>query len=367
MSAINPSTENAVVASDPTSDIASPIQSIVNSLESLKLLVAISIPVGIGVAAIHELAFFDAIGLPVPWQFAAIVPIPLMELLRVALWSALFTAFLFTITIALYYFFVTIWHVFSVYFNAVKNTDSGISPFGEPPVWFSKYVNALALGKCAKTIQSGKEKFLLKLNAERSQAAYSLIRIFIVLGTITVLFQIALPFGSLLMAYVSPRAPLVDLVVKLVVTVLSLAGVMYSILWSLGLSKGQVFVYGRSNWRAYSALSIGIFLSAYELGYNSGLEIVESEQGKLSENNLVKISGAVCMPLTNPQLLRSYSNGYLLFSTNQLGWLPVEKGACWSIPLRPKQFRIWTVTPTFLDQPIDSFSFRVKRSYSEKY
>jgi len=344
-------TANDSLISHPASDV--PVSSPINfsDLDMWKRAGALSIPLGIGIAAVHELAFFDAIGLPESWQFAAVIPIPLSELLRITLLSILSAAIGLTLFLALKYFLLIVWHIYRRYFHRLGSVPSGT-------LHESTYISAWA----AQLHQNISTYTQLRPFGEHWNWPAKLGHVIAVIGVLSIIIGAIKPGVPLLLDWVFPANTLVKGVVSLVAGAFAIAVSLSLILWALGLSPRGMFSLQLSKVQALLLAAI-LFLSVvYGSGYESGLRVQGLLPGMADGRLSLDIDGSKCKLFHNPVLLRSYSNGYLLLSDGRLGWLPAGDGVCWTAKLYPKRFRTVNVTPTLFGEPLSFMSFPVFRS-----
>lgn len=329
------------------------------------MLSALAIPLGFGIAVIHEFGYFDALGLPQAWQFAVILPIPLSELLRIIVLAILmvvtglslvvfliFTAF--PLTFILGKCLILLFHELT---EAIPGAQKLFANAHEK--W--------------KEICRRDEIIMPHVTTEQANPYVSflastlllLVRIFLLIGLLKLLGRLVLP-GILLILDKVYGLPSTSYILFLgIFFTLSFALFLYAALWVISgkrprgiflpaLSKIQNFAL------LFSWLSIGIFCIAFDVGHDAGLMAQGIYQGEYNERQTFAVDKQ-CASLNNPTLLRSYSNGYLLLSEGQLGWMPVDDGPCWTISLHPVKLHPVMITPTWLGKPIDSMKFRVFR------
>lgn len=331
----------------------------------LKPILTIAVPLGVGIAAVNEFAFFEAVGLPDSWQFAAVLPIPLTELLRFAVVSALLTAVSLVFVLGIYYYIVANYHLFG---RCLKRLSDQIGV--NPRQAARESINVLLLtdiGIKAKNVYF----YTINLRKIRSDGeSWRMHEIIMRCATFALFSLAALDVGRvmipLVLDWLFPARNLASALIGLVAYILWAAVTLGCLAWLLGASIDGMLNLKISRAQSLIFGAILFFCGVFDSGYQSGLRAQGLINAGSGHELRIDIDSSKCHLFHSGLLLRSYSNGYLLLSGGQLAWFPVGEGSCWVVNTSPKNFYFADVTPTIFGIPIYYLSRRVLRENKGK-
>ena len=308
------------------------------------------VPIGVGLGAIHEVGFFKALGLTTPWKFAAVFPIPMIELLRVTLLfglSCTFSAhFLFLLLLVGWFFLRLVINgtihalTFFLQFSISKLKDEILNSF--------QMLNAALLHQ---TINN-------RIRAIKTFIAF----LFLVALVNWVVIRPTLP---LLGEWIGPTFFFLHRIPGLFVPIIvSYFGLKF-IFWISGGEFPENLLPPILS--QYFKPLFGIFLLiilAFDSGYSEGAGLLNGIPSSYSE---VSFKGR-CVQTDRPIFVRAYTTGVIYFSDNQLFWHPTdEKSPCWSFPVGRTRYSWWTITPMVARVRLESLSFDTLTDDSPPY
>lgn len=316
--------------------------------QRLRDAVALAVPAGIPIAIVHELGFFTALGLPQPWRFSAVLPIPLSELARISLLASLACLTGYVVVLATLETVKAAVRMFMAYVQQVDvafgdSTDFSLATFLTGNWGGMRHKAATEKPSAPAWRKRPGERFTWRTGSTS----------IVLLATVWIgMVYVAKPAIGLVMALQFPVRNLGSTGLSLFVFTAAAVVAVGLLAWSLGASFGKVISSSLSRSVVFSICSASAFFLVYDLGYTEAALTTT----KLLSANIGEVafadSSKKCPKLTAPILLRSYSNGYLLQEEDTLIFYPSSTEACMQFHVNKPRLVLVKTVPTLFGNPI---------------